>query len=149
MLITYLISECTRQASAPLFRDALPHHTTLTFSLQPNMSPPSKEARLILALEALKKDENLSLRAAAKIYNVHHTTLLRRRAGKPARRDIPANSRNLTDLEEQTIVQYVAELYTRAFPPRLGGVEDMANQLLRVRDAPPVGKRWAHNFVKR
>ena len=113
------------------------------------MSPPSKEARLILALEALKKDENLSLRAAAKIYNVHHTTLLRRRAGKPARRDIPANSRNLTDLEEQTIVQYVAELYTRAFPPRLGGVEDMANQLLRVRDAPPVGKRWAHNFVKR
>ena len=25
----------------------------------------------------------------------------------------------------------------------------MANQLLRVRDAPPVGKLWAHNFVKR
>ncbi|KAL2125810.1 hypothetical protein VTI74DRAFT_2630 [Chaetomium olivicolor] len=25
----------------------------------------------------------------------------------------------------------------------------MANQLLRERDAPPVGKRWAHNFVKR
>ena len=29
------------------------------------------------------------------------------------------------------------------------GVEDMANQLLRVRDTPPVGKLWAHNFVKR
>ena len=25
----------------------------------------------------------------------------------------------------------------------------MANQLLRERDAPPVGKRWAYNFVKR
>jgi hypothetical protein len=25
----------------------------------------------------------------------------------------------------------------------------MANHLLRVRDAPPVGKLWAHNFVKR
>jgi RecB family endonuclease NucS len=25
----------------------------------------------------------------------------------------------------------------------------MANQLLRARDAPPVGKRWAHNFVQR
>ena len=25
----------------------------------------------------------------------------------------------------------------------------MANQLLRLRDAPPVGKLWAHNFVKR
>ena len=105
------------------------------------MSSSSKEARLILALEALGKDENLSLQAAAKIYNVHYTTLLQRRASKPARLDIPANSRNLTDLEERTIVQYVVELYTRAFPPRLGDVEDMANQLLRVRDAPPVGKR--------
>ena len=113
------------------------------------MPPTSKESRVILALEALEKHENLSLRAAAKIYDVHHTTLLRRRAGRPARRDIPANSRNLTDLEEQTIVQYVVELYTRAFPPRLGGVEDMANQLLRERDAPPVGKLWVHRFVKR
>jgi hypothetical protein len=25
----------------------------------------------------------------------------------------------------------------------------MANQLLRVCDAPPVGKRWAYNFVQR
>ncbi len=113
------------------------------------MSSSSKEARLILALEALGKDENLSLRAAAKIYNVYYTSLLRRRASKPARLDILANLRNLTDLEEQTIVQYMVELYTRAFPPRLGDVEDMANQLLRVRNAPPVSKRWAHNFVRR
>jgi len=28
-------------------------------------------------------------------------------------------------------------------------VEDIANRLLRKRDAPPVGKRWAYNFVKR
>ncbi|KAL2022201.1 hypothetical protein VTK56DRAFT_6030 [Thermocarpiscus australiensis] len=28
-------------------------------------------------------------------------------------------------------------------------MEDMANQLLRVRGAPPVGKLWAHRFVKR
>ncbi|EAQ88886.1 hypothetical protein CHGG_05505 [Chaetomium globosum CBS 148.51] len=34
-------------------------------------------------------------------------------------------------------------------PPTLRGVEDMANHLLRERDAPPVGKLWAHNFVKR
>jgi hypothetical protein len=105
------------------------------------MSPPSKEARLILALKALENNENLSLQEAAKIYNVSRTTLTQRRAGKPTRRDIPANSRSLTDLEEQTIVQYIIELYTRAFPPRLYGVEDIANQLLHKRDAPPVGKR--------
>ncbi|KAJ6437614.1 LOW QUALITY PROTEIN: transposase-like protein [Purpureocillium lavendulum] len=32
---------------------------------------------------------------------------------------------------------------------RLRGVEEMANHLLRVRDAPPVGKNWASKFVKR
>jgi hypothetical protein len=28
-------------------------------------------------------------------------------------------------------------------------MEEMANQLLADRGAPPVGKRWASNFVKR
>ena len=105
------------------------------------MSSSSKETRVILALEALEKDLKLRLSAAAKLYSVPYTTLYDRRAGRPARRDIPANSRNLTDLEEQTIVQYVIELSIRAFPPRLCNVEDMANYLRRERDAPPVGKR--------
>jgi hypothetical protein len=113
------------------------------------MPPISKEGQIILALQALQKDKNLSERAAAKIYGVDRRTLGRRRAGKPARRDLPANSRKLIDLEEKAIVQHVIELITRVFPPRLSGVEDMANQLLRERNAPLVGKRWAHNFVKR
>ena len=80
------------------------------------MSPPLKEARLILALEALQNDEELKLEAVAKHYNVVSSTLRDRRAGRPARRDIPANSRNLTNLEEQTIVQYIIKLSVRAFP---------------------------------
>ena len=113
------------------------------------MSSTSKEARVILTLAALQNDKKLSLRAMTKLYNVPVTTLYYRRAGRLARRDLLANSRRLTDSEEKAIVQYVLELYTRSFPPRLCGVEDMANQLLRVRDAPPVGKLWAHNCVKR
>ena len=113
------------------------------------MSSPSYEARVILALEAIQNAEKLSIRTAAKLYDVRRTTLQDRLAGRPARRDTPANSRNLTDLEEQTIVQYVLELDIRVFPPRLSGVEDMANYLRHERDAPPVGKRWAYNFVKR
>jgi len=102
-----------------------------------------------LALEAIRNDEKLSLRAAAKLYNVPESTLRYRHSGKPARRDSPVNSKKLTQSEEEAIVRYIVELVARAFPPRLCGVEDMANQLLRVRDAPPVGKRWAHNFVNR
>ena len=104
------------------------------------MDLPSNEARVILALEAIRNDKKLSVRAAAKLYNVYHTTILRRRAGRRARRDTSLNSRKLTKLEEEAIVQYVLELGTRSFPPRLRDVEDMANQLLRIRDALPVRK---------
>ena len=62
------------------------------------------EAKVVLALEALKNDPKLSLKAVARLYSMPYTTLHRRRAGKPVRRDILANLRNLTDLEEQTIV---------------------------------------------
>ena len=56
---------------------------------------------------------------------------------------------NLTKSEEEATIQYVFELATRSFPSRLRGVEEMANYLLRVRDAPPVGKNWAERFVER
>ena len=113
------------------------------------MDLPSYESRIILAIQALQKDPNLSLREAAKIYEVNRMTLARRRAGQSARQDSRPNSMNLTESEEQAIVQYVIELATRSFPPRLRGVEEMANHLLRVRDALPVGQKWARNFVKR
>ena len=113
------------------------------------MSSASKEARVILALKALQDDEELSLRAAAKLYNVLVSTLGYRRTGQALQRNLLANSRKLTDLEEKAIVQYIIELYERAFPPRLYSIEDIANQLLYIYDAPPISKLWAHNFVKR
>ncbi|KAM9874243.1 transposase [Verticillium dahliae] len=110
------------------------------------MESASKESRLILAVQAIKQDPNLSARAAAKIYNVDDSTLARRRRGQSSRRDITPLTRILTDLEESTIVQYVLDLDSRSFPPRLSGVEDMANRLLAERDATKVGKNWASNF---
>jgi len=106
-----------------------------------NMASRSNEAQLILALKALEKDPKLRLSKAAEIYFVPYTTLYNRRAGRPARYDTPANSGKLTDLEEQTIIRYIVKLYTRAFHPRLCYMEDIANRLLRERDAPPIGKR--------
>jgi len=91
------------------------------------MPPTSKETQIILALEALQNNEDLSVSAAAKIYNVNRSTLRHRRAGRPARRDIPPNSKKLTQSEEEAIVQYILELDTRSFPPRLCSMEDMAN----------------------
>jgi hypothetical protein len=89
------------------------------------------ESQIILALQALKKDPKLSLRAAAKIYSVDHTKLSRRQRGIRPRRDTTANSRKTTDLEESVILEYILDLDSKGFPPRLSGVEDMANPTSR------------------
>ena len=68
------------------------------------MDLPPAEARVILALEAVKRDKKLSFRAVVKLYDIPLTTLLYRRAGRPARRDTSLNSRKLTKSEEEAIV---------------------------------------------
>jgi hypothetical protein len=64
-------------------------------------------------------------------------------------RDTIPKSRRLSVLEEQIVVQCILGLDSRGFSPRLRFVEEIANRLLADRDASLVGKRWAHNFVKR
>src|SRR5690554_1025814 len=113
------------------------------------MDTTTQEGRLLLAIQATRKTQNPNIKSIASTYNVPRTTLRRRLQGITSRRDIIPKSRKLTNLEESMIVEYVLDLDSRSFPPRLREVEDMANRLLADRDAPRVGKRWASNFVKR
>ncbi|KAG6979124.1 Pogo transposable element with KRAB domain [Fusarium oxysporum f. sp. conglutinans] len=113
------------------------------------MSQSNDEAKILLALQALQNDPKLSIRGAASIYQVCHQKLGRRQRGMQSRCDWVPKSRKLSDLEEQIIVQFILDLDSRGFPLRLRSVEEMANRLLADRDAPPVGKRWASNFIKR
>ena len=113
------------------------------------MSQKNDESQLNLALQAIRRDPTLSLRRAAKLYSVHHTKLSRRQRGIPSRRDISANSRKLTDLEELVLVERILDLASKGFPPRLCVVEDMANRLIMTRQGERVGPRWAANFVQR
>jgi hypothetical protein len=113
------------------------------------MPQKNDESQVILALQAIQNNPDLSARAAGTIYSVDHQKLSRRRRGMKARRDISANSRKLTDIEESVIIQHILNLAAKGFPPRVSMVGDMANRLLAVRDAPRVGPRWANNFVKR
>src|SRR6478735_6265262 len=113
------------------------------------MSDPNIEGKILLALQALQNDPKLQLRRTAEIYKVGRMILWRRQKGIQSRSDWVPKSRKLSDLEEQIIVQFILDLDSRGFPPRLCGVEEMANRLLADRNASPVGKRWASNFVRR
>jgi hypothetical protein len=113
------------------------------------MPQKNDERELNLAIQAMQRDPTLRPRAAARIYSVDHRKLGRRLLGIPSRHVISANSRKLTDLEESVLVQYILNLDSKGFPPRLSVVEDIANRLLATRDSPRVGTRWASNFVNR
>src|SRR6478735_3112599 len=118
-------------------------------SQRPQQLPTSKEARIQLALQALKQDATLSQRRAAAIYSVSQCSLSRRRAGITSRRDCAPNSMKLLKIEEEVIVEHTLELDARGFPPRLDGIRDMANSLLAARHRDPVGQNWPATFVKR
>ena len=107
------------------------------------------EGKISLAISAITKNQFKSERRAIATYDVPRSTLRDRRAGKVLRRDCEPNSKKLTKLEEDVIIQYILELGSRGFPPRLQAVRDMADQLLAARGASKVGKNWPENFVRR
>ena len=108
-----------------------------------------QEARIILAIEAIRMRKKMSIRRAAQTYNVPKSTLIARmkgRVAKPEKRDV---QHNLTLAEEETLVRYILDLDSRGFPPRIDGVKDMADLLLATRHARPTGKQWAYRFIRR
>lgn len=116
---------------------------------QPKRQSSLYEANILLASQAIDRNQIESERRAADTYSVSRTTLRRRRNGITARRDYTPKAQNLTPLEEEVITKYILDLDSRGFPPRLEAVRAMANLLLSKRDAPPVGKNWPSNFVRR
>jgi hypothetical protein len=109
----------------------------------------SHKADIHLAISALDQAQIPTERHAAHTFEVPQTTLQRRRAGKPARRDCQPNSKKLTELEEEVITRYILDLDTCGFSPTYPSVCDMADKLLAARSADQVGVHWPRNFVKR
>ena len=110
------------------------------------MESTSTDARILLAIEAIEQDKELSVRQAATIYKVNRATLQNRMNGRRARQDVRANSMKLTELEEDAVLRYILELDTRGFPPRLADVGDMANILLK-RDVQRVEECWTDRLL--
>jgi hypothetical protein len=113
------------------------------------MQAQSKEARIIIAINSIRSSRKLSIRAAAKIYNVPYTTLADRMKGRTPKTDYRPVARSLTEIEEDVIVQHILDLDSQGFPPAIEGVRDMADYILASRGAPRVGKQWPYRFIKR
>lgn len=113
------------------------------------MSAPTQEARIILAIKAINSSKKTSIRAAAKAYGVPRGTLVDRMKGCASKSEKRNARHKLDPSEEETLIQYVLDLDARGFPPRIAGVKDMADLLLKTRRVKPTGIQWGYRFVQR
>ena len=107
---------------------------------QPIKNKAIQEADIILALQEIKENTSLLLRAASLIFNVPRSTLYDRVAGKLFRRDCRPNLKKLNPTEESAIIKHILDLDKRGFPPTKAIIRDIANSLIVERGRQPIGK---------
>jgi hypothetical protein len=95
---------------------------------------------MLLAVIIIRQNPQLKIRRITRIYKVLYSILYIRIHSTPVKRDTINKAQKLTKLEEETIVRYILDLDSRAFPSRRSVVEDIVNQLLAIRDSRQVRK---------
>ena len=77
-----------------------------------------KEGRISLAIDAFKRGQFKSIRAAAGAFDVSHATLGKRLKGRTARVDTPANGRKLGLLDENILKEWIISANERGMAPQ-------------------------------
>jgi hypothetical protein len=119
------------------------------------------EGRIALAIQAFRKGQFRSLKAATDAYDVPYSTAYDRMRGRVSRRDLRSVSLKLTQNEELSLEQWILSMDQRGLSPRVDTVRQMANLLLQKRTRErereqalkvadlTVGKNWVRNNVQR
>jgi hypothetical protein len=74
------------------------------------------EGRITLAIQAFQKGQFLYLKTAYKAYGAPYSTAITRVKGVSKRRVCLPNNKKLTDLEEQTLEQWILAMIGRGLP---------------------------------
>lgn len=106
-----------------------------------------------LALEAFHKGSFTSKTACATAFDVPKRTFMTRLNGTTSRREMPANGRKLSDLEEETLSRWILSMDQRGLPIRISNVHHLARLLLSARSKPckstSISERWVSRFIER
>ena len=76
---------------------------------------PSKEAKLLLARNALQSGQIKSQREAARVFKVGRSSLQRHMKGRPSRGDFRHPNNLLSLIEEDELVAWILEMERRGF----------------------------------
>lgn len=121
----------------------------------------SKQERLDLAIEDYNRafiayqidpqSKKPSVRAIAKSYNIIHTTLARRVAGKThSYQEAHEDEQRLTPEEEQALASWILQVAEWGWPPRVSFVKYMTCEMLIEKgDYRKLGDSWIYSFLRR
>ena len=104
-------------------------------------------ARIEAAIADLESQERVNYAVTARKWNLDRSTLSRRHRGETGSNQ-DANSyarRQLTDVQEKTLIQYINKLSNRGLPPTPQIVKNLAEEIAGV----ALGKNWVSRFCKR
>jgi hypothetical protein len=92
-----------------------------------------QEGRIALAIDALKQGHFISVRDAAKLYNLIHSTLQHRVNGRLAKCNLRPTNYKLTDIEKSTLIQWILSIDQHSLSPRSDSIQQIANLLIEKR----------------
>jgi hypothetical protein len=138
--ITSFISEPIISATRSLFTSIESIYFEACFLHYYIMPEQSKEARILIAIGALQSNSKLSMRKAAKTYDVPFTTLHDRMNGATFKAELRPKNRLLDELEEKILLDHIIDLDNRGFSLKIEAVEDIANYILASRKQQRVSK---------
>jgi hypothetical protein len=110
-----------------------------------------QEGKTLLVLADIQNSRVKSIRAAAKLYEIPHSSLADHAKGVLVHVDSRPSRHKFTQLEEDPLTEWILSMDSRSISPRPATVGEMANILLAAHgDHPPptVGKNWPSSFIK-
>ena len=112
-----------------------------------------KGKRLELAIEAFYKGQFSSKTACAKAFDVPPRTLMTRLNGTVSRQHSVANSRKLSNTEEESLKNRILDMDKRGLPLQISNVRHLAQLLLSARSKPSkdlsISAKWVSRFIQR
>jgi helix-turn-helix, Psq domain/Tc5 transposase DNA-binding domain len=116
----------------------------------------SKVERIEKAVKACAEDDQLTIRKAAKIYNISHTTISRRLQKTTQSWSVAhQHEQLLSPVEERTLVKWTKQYYKWGLPLNLKQLRQFALEILRRKSrkptdsAPFISDFWHRNLLKR
>jgi hypothetical protein len=86
-----------------------------------------QEGRILLAIQAIKKQEISSIREASRHFEVHFSSLRNRLNGLTNRSETRPSCSKLTEIVEESLQKWILSMDSRGAPPRPSSVREMAD----------------------